>query len=68
MISRMLHAYARGSRHFCGMTFFEHKFPFTSSDFSHFRKRVGAAGFEKIFAYSVKVHGNDVTRQSKFTL
>ena len=55
-------------QYFCGMTFFEHKFPFTPSDFSHFRKRIGVDGFEKIFAYSVKIHGKDVAKQAKFVL
>jgi len=55
-------------QYFCGMTFFEHKFPFTPSDFSHFRKRIGTAGFEKIFAYSVKIHGKEVAKQAKFVL
>ena len=55
-------------QYFCGMTFFEHKFPFNPSDFSHFRKRIGESGFEKIFAYSVKFHGKDVAKQAKFVL
>lgn len=50
-------------QYFCGGTFFEHKFPFTPSDFSHFRKRVGEAGFAKIFAYSVKIHGEDIGKK-----
>ena len=44
-------------QYFCGMKCFEHKFPFDPSDFVHFRKRIGKAGFEKIFAYSVTAHG-----------
>jgi len=44
-------------QYFCGMKCFEHKFPFDPSDFVHFRKRIGKEGFEKIFAYSVTVHG-----------
>jgi len=55
-------------QYFSGMTFFEHEFPFNPSDFSHFRKRIGVAGFEKIFAHSVKLHGNDVSNQAKFSL
>ena len=55
-------------QYFCGMTFFEHKFPFAPSDFSHFRKRIGTDGFEKIFAYSVHLHGKDVVKQAKFVL
>src|SRR5215469_11660182 len=55
-------------QYFSGMTFFEHKFPFAPSDFSHFRKRIGPSGFEKIFAYSVKLHGCEVPKQAKFVL
>ena len=46
-------------QYFCGIRCFEHKFPFDPSDFCHFRKRIGEAGFEKIFSYSVKLHGED---------
>ena len=46
-------------QYFCGMRCFEHKFPFDPSDFCHFRKRIGESGFEKIFAYSVKLHGKE---------
>jgi IS5 family transposase len=55
-------------QYFCGMSFFEHKFPFTPSDFSHFRNRIGVEGFEKIFAYSVHIHGKEVVKQAKFAL
>jgi len=55
-------------QHFCGGVFFEHKFPFDPSDFVHFRNRVGEDGMEKIFAYSVKLHGKDVPKKSKFSL
>ena len=44
-------------QYFCGMAHFEHKFPCDPSDFVHFRKRIGEKGVEKIFAYSVKLHG-----------
>jgi len=44
-------------QHFCGMSHFEHKFPFDPSDFVHFRNRIGEEGVEKIFAYSVLIHG-----------
>ena len=44
-------------QHFCGMAHFEHRFPYDPSDFVHFRKRIGEAGVEKIFAYSVLLHG-----------
>ena len=46
-------------QYFCGMAHFEHKFPCDPSDFVHFRKRIGEKGIEKIFAYSVKMHGKD---------
>jgi IS5 family transposase len=48
-------------QYFCGMKCFEHRFPFDPSDFVHFRKRIGEAGFEKIFEYSVRIHGKDKT-------
>jgi IS5 family transposase len=44
-------------QYFCGMAHFEHTFPCDPSDFVHFRKRIGQAGVEKIFAYSVLLHG-----------
>jgi IS5 family transposase len=55
-------------QYFCGMTFFEHQFPFDPSDFVHFRHRIGEAGFENIFAYSVKLHGKEVGKDSRFVL
>lgn len=44
-------------QYFCGMAHFEHHFPCDPSDFVHFRKRIGEAGVEKIFHYSVSLHG-----------
>ena len=55
-------------QYFCGGIFFEHKFPFDPSDFVHFRNRVGSEGIEKIFVYSVKMHGAGVAEDSKFVL
>lgn len=46
-------------QYFCGMAHFEHEFPCDPSDFVHFRHRIGEKGIEKIFAYSVKIHGKD---------
>ena len=46
-------------QYFCGMSHFEHKFPCDPSDFVHFRKRIGKQGVEKIFFYSVNLHGKD---------
>lgn len=46
-------------QYFCGMTHFEHKFPCDPSDFVHFRKRIGEEGVEKIFKYSVLIHGKN---------
>jgi IS5 family transposase len=55
-------------QYFCGMTFFEHRFPFDPSDFVHFRKRVGEEGIGKIFACSVQLHGPEVEKNSKLVL
>ena len=44
-------------QYFCGMAHFEHKFRCDPSDFVHFRKRIGEQGVEKIFTYSVLLHG-----------
>lgn len=44
-------------QYFSGMAHFTHKFPCDPSDFVHFRKRIGEEGVEKIFAYSVRLHG-----------
>jgi IS5 family transposase len=55
-------------QYFCGGVHFEHKFPFDPSDFVHFRNRIGEGGIAKIFAYSVKLHGSEVGRMSKFVL
>lgn len=44
-------------QYFCGMVHFEHKFPCDPSDFVHSRKRIGENGLEKIFTYSVLIHG-----------
>ena len=40
-------------QYFCGMAYFEHKFPCDPSDFVHFRKRLGQKGIEKIFTKSM---------------
>jgi IS5 family transposase len=55
-------------QYFCGMTFFEHHFPFDPSDFVHFRKRAGEEGMGKIFAYSVHLHGLEVEKNGKLVL
>lgn len=44
-------------QYFCGEAHFQHTFPCDPSDLVHFRKRIGESGIEKIFAYSVKLHG-----------
>ncbi|QCX52624.1 IS5 family transposase [Elizabethkingia sp. JS20170427COW] len=54
-------------QYFCGRVFFEHKFPCDPSNFVHFRKRIGEAGIEKIFAYSVRMH-DAKTSTSNFVL
>ena len=45
-------------QYFCGMRCFEYRFPFDPSGFAHFRKRIGEAGFEKIFGYSARAHSD----------
>jgi Transposase DDE domain./Transposase domain (DUF772). len=42
---------------FCGEHTFQWRAPCASSDLSHFRKRIGEAGVEKIFQVSVTLHG-----------
>ena len=42
---------------FCGEAHFQHRFPCDPSDFVHFRNRIGEKGIEKIFKYSVELHG-----------
>jgi IS5 family transposase len=54
-------------QYFCGMRCFEHRFPFDPSDFVHFRKRIGEAGFEKIFQYSVQMHKEEAETEKKTT-
>ena len=46
-------------QYFCGMGHFEHRFGCDPSDFVHFRKRITEEGIEKIFAYSVLLHGKN---------
>lgn len=46
-------------QYFCGEAHFQHKFPCDPSDFVHFRKRIGESGVEKIFTYSVNLHGKN---------
>ena len=42
---------------FCGEAHFRHSFPCDPSNLVHFRKRIGEQGVEKIFFYSVSLHG-----------
>jgi IS5 family transposase len=43
---------------FCGETTFQWRVPCVSSELSHFRRRIGEEGAEKIFGLSVKLHGS----------
>lgn len=45
---------------FCGERVFQWQPPCAASDLSHFRKRLGEPGAEKIFARSVLLHGEKV--------
>jgi IS5 family transposase len=42
---------------FCGVTEFSCTLPCDSTELVHFRKRIGAEGFETIFQMSVQLHG-----------
>lgn len=42
---------------FCGFTEFSCKQPCDSTELVHFRKRIGAAGIDKLFQLSVRLHG-----------
>lgn len=42
---------------FCGMNQFQQKRPCHSTELVQFRKRIGKAGFEKIFQMSIALHG-----------
>lgn len=44
-------------QYFCGEAHFRHRFPCDPSNLVHFRKRIGEEGVEKIFFYSVSLHG-----------
>lgn len=50
-------------QYFCGSAYFEHQFPCDPSDFVHFRKRIREEGVEKIFSYSVSLHGKQAKRK-----
>lgn len=47
-------------QYFCGEAHFQHTFPTDPSNLVHFRHRIGEKGIEKIFAYSVKIHGRSL--------
>jgi len=42
---------------FCGMSEFLQELPCHSTELIHFRKRIGKAGFEKLFRMSVGLYG-----------
>ena len=45
-------------QHFCGEVYFQHKAPFYYSDFSAFRRRIGAEGDRKILQLGSEIFGN----------
>lgn len=49
---------------FCGMKEFQNTLPCNASELTHFRKRIGAEGFEKIFSMSVKLHGEQAEEKT----
>lgn len=44
-------------QYFSGMDTFQWRFPVAPSDLAHFRGRLGPEGIERIFAFSVALHG-----------
>jgi len=46
-------------QYFSGMDVFQWEFPCASSDLTHFRKRIGPKGAEKILKHSIEMHGSD---------
>ncbi|WP_409070343.1 hypothetical protein [Aliifodinibius sp. S!AR15-10] len=44
-------------QYFSGMDRFQWRFPVAPSDLLHFRGRLGPCGMEKIFGWSVALHG-----------
>ena len=46
-------------QYFSGEVFFQHKFPCDPSKLSQFRTMIGEGGVNKIFQYSVQLHGKD---------
>ncbi len=51
-------------QYFTGSDFMNHQPPCDPSDWSHFRERMGQAGMEKIFAYSVSLHQKEIKKSS----
>ncbi|MCY4299744.1 MAG: transposase [Flavobacteriaceae bacterium] len=47
-----------------GSDVMNHQPPCDPSDLSHFRERMGQAGVEKIFAYSVSLHQKEIKKSS----
>ncbi len=48
---------------FCGEVEFQWALPCDPSEMTVFRKRIGAEGFEKIFAVSIALHGESATEE-----
>ena len=51
-------------QYFTGSDVMKHQPPCDPSDWSHFRDRIGQAGVEKIFAYSVQLHQKEIKKSS----
>ena len=45
---------------FCGADTFQWRLPCDPTDLIYFRKRIGQAGFEKILAVSISIHGEHI--------
>ena len=54
-------------QYFSGQTHFTWKIPCDPSDITHFRKRIGKEGVERIFAVSIEIHGEDAQEKCMTT-
>ena len=55
-------------QYFTGFDFMKHQPPCDPSDWSPMRDRMGQAGMEKIFAYSVSLHQKEIKKSSSMVL
>ncbi len=49
-------------QHFCGEIYFRWEVPCHHSEMTYFRKRIGKEGVEKLLAFSVQMHGEQIIK------